>query len=232
MKAAFSALRRDFANALRAVPGAWRSLRWVLLATVPIGVIGAVGVAWIGDEAWAAAGSHPFGEEALAPGRWFSRYGELQWAPLFAGLLLWYAGYRWGRVRWREAAVAALLAAIMAGAAAALAKGALGRARPELNQPWEFVGPSLHSDTQAFPSGHTTHCVAFAGALVLLAPEVGVPALVIPALAAWGRLALHKHYPSDIAGGIYLGAVGSVIATMATLRNRKRVKPRYAAPDV
>lgn len=179
------------------------------------GFVAALLLAVFFDVSWGRRGDAPFGEWAMEPGRVLSRYLELHWVPLIAGLTLWGAGYAKRRVRWREAAVAALLAAALAGAIAAGAKGVIGRARPNLHEPYAFSCFSKKSDLQSFPSGHTTHCVAFAIVLIVLVPELTIPATLIPLAAIFGRLALHRHYPSDIVGGAALGGAGAWVAIVA-----------------
>ena len=180
------------------------------------------------DPAWARTGEAPFGTWAEPYGGEISHYAKPHLVPLAIAVILWVAGHALKRPVWRRAAVAATLAMLLVGLLANIPKWGLGRARPTSGEPYRFVGPNKAFETQSFPSGHTTHTVAFSGTLLLLAPEIGVPALALPVVTAWGRLAIHAHYPSDIAGGATLGALGALIAA-ETARRRARPGDRKAS---
>ena len=216
MKGALLALGRDLREVAVRLPRVFAGSRRRMLVVLVLGAVVTIAAAWLGDRFWAEAGRAPFGNGALPAARALSYYGELHWIPLFTAAVIWIAGRRTGRIEWRRAAVASLLAAVVAGLVAAMLKGLIGRARPDLETPFAFFGPNLRSDTQGFPSGHSTHSVAFAATLLMLVPELGIPALIIPAAVVWARLAMHKHYPSDIAGGATLGLIGAVWVAAAS----------------
>jgi membrane-associated phospholipid phosphatase len=116
--------------------------------------------------------------------------------------ILWWVDRRW----------AVALPVLMAGAGALqwLAKTAAGRARPNL-APW------------GFPSGHVLSLVVFFGLMIYLiatAPSrrrrwrmlaclvAAVPVVVV----AFSRLYLDKHWLSDLAGGLTIGAAYLLLA--------------------
>lgn len=62
----------------------------------------------------------------------------------------------------------------------------------------------------SFPSGHTAASFAATVALYLAGErKLWKPAFVLAALIAFSRLYLYVHYPTDILGGIVVGAVSA-----------------------
>ena len=89
-------------------------------------------------------------------------------------------------------------------------KALLGRERPE----WQNL---LHfHSTMSFPSGHASQTTALAGVLSVLAALylrrtnlrrlVHAVAVLLVLLAGADRVLLGRHYPSDVLGGVLLGA--------------------------
>ena len=77
---------------------------------------------------------------------------------------------------------------------------------------WEFVGASVESE-RSFPSGHTTTAFAAMGAIFLVwRKKYSWPALVFAALVGMTRLYLVVHYPTDVLGGIVVGAASALIS--------------------
>ena len=119
--------------------------------------------------------------------------------------ILWRLNRRW----------ALALPVLMAGAGALqwLAKAAAGRARPNL-APW------------GFPSGHVLSLVVFFGLMIYLIAMASrqrrrwrVLASLVAALpvvvVAFSRLYLDKHWLSDLAGGLTIGAAYLLLAIWA-----------------
>jgi undecaprenyl-diphosphatase len=116
--------------------------------------------------------------------------------------ILWRVNRRW----------AVALPVLMAGAGALqwLAKAASGRARPNL-APW------------GFPSGHVLSLVVFFGLMIYLIAMASsrrrrwrvlasVVAAVPVVVVAFSRLYLDKHWLSDLAGGLTIGAAYLLLA--------------------
>jgi YegS/Rv2252/BmrU family lipid kinase len=86
----------------------------------------------------------------------------------------------------------------------------VGRGRPVWQDPEYF----LHSN--AFPSGHSSSIAAYGGLVLVLVLMLvrragirrllGTLVLLVVALVAADRILLGRHYPSDVAGGLLLGA--------------------------
>ena len=85
-------------------------------------------------------------------------------------------------------------------------KPLIGRTRPFLYNPSIelLVAPPLDA---SFPSGHTAASFAVVAALKVSGNPLWKPALVWAVLIAFSRLYLYVHWPTDILGGIVLGAV-------------------------
>lgn len=65
----------------------------------------------------------------------------------------------------------------------------------------------------SFPSGHTAASFAFATVILLTAPKkYSVPTLVLATLIAFSRIYLGVHYPTDILGGIIIGALCGIVS--------------------
>lgn len=85
-------------------------------------------------------------------------------------------------------------------------KPMIGRVRPfAFNTGIELlVAPPLDA---SFPSGHTAASFAVVAALKVSGSPLWKPALVWAVLMAFSRLYLYVHWPTDVLGGIVLGAV-------------------------
>ncbi|MCM1439456.1 MAG: phosphatase PAP2 family protein [Roseburia sp.] len=95
-------------------------------------------------------------------------------------------------------------------------KLSVNRARPWQTYPdlglHEFhtsIGVREPTDS-SFPSGHTAALFAAAVALVMYYRVKGLPALGVALLVALSRIYLCMHYPSDVLGGMAIGAACGV----------------------
>lgn len=79
---------------------------------------------------------------------------------------------------------------------------------------WQFVGSPLETD-YSFPSGHTTGAMAAMTAFALgIRKPVAWFGLLYVVLMGLSRNYLMVHYPSDVLGGIIVGALAAVIAAI------------------
>jgi undecaprenyl-diphosphatase len=144
-----------------------------------------------------------------------SRLLDTPWKLLTAGLLGAFVLLRRGG----RAALFVLLAFAAALASTGLAKETFPRDRP-----------SAHASThpgRSYPSGHALQATALCGAAVLAlargAPERRRRPALLAATAAglamgWSRVALHRHWPSDVLGGLLVGL--AVVWALAVLLSR------------
>ncbi len=86
-----------------------------------------------------------------------------------------------------------------------LLKPLIGRGRPFLLRP-ELVLLVHPPGDASFPSGHTAASFAAVFALRASGSCLWIPACVLASAIAFSRLYLYVHWPTDILGGILLGA--------------------------
>ena len=113
-----------------------------------------------------------------------------------------------------ETACLSLLFAAVAGSGLAtdLVKWIVGRSRPgrfDIDGVLSFTPFASDSIFFSFPSGHATSVTAAALAAILFMRRfrwLGVALLAFAAVVAVSRIAVRAHFPSDVIGGIAIGA--------------------------
>lgn len=105
-------------------------------------------------------------------------------------------------------------------------KNAVNRPRPwteweEILNFYDSCGVRKPTDT-SFPSGHAASCFAAAVALVFRYKLKALPALIVALLVALSRIYLCIHYPSDVLGGVLIGAACGVIGHFVFLAIEKK----------
>lgn len=182
-------------------------------------------------ETWIQAHRNPFWQEVA---RQASHWGELQFAPLGALLIIALVGFFLKNPRLYWSALTGALAGVIAGILVNVFKGFFGRPRPSTDLAdgiyWFHWGWAHAS----FPSGHSTHCSAVAMAVSLLAPRAGIVLWAGGFFVMWSRWYSERHYLTDVWGGAGLGiAIGLTIgwATRAVLAERRERSRSMSAPE-
>jgi len=143
------------------------------------------------------------------------------WAGLVLLALLLVAGWLLGRPRPEAPRLTATAFLVGVGAVLALLANqvigpAVARTRP--CHALAHVEVLLHcASDSSFPSDHAMIAGAFAAGLLLLNRRIGLAALLLALLLAFARVYVGVHYPSDVAGGL---AIGAAIGTLVVLTLR------------
>jgi undecaprenyl-diphosphatase len=140
------------------------------------------------------------GHELAVVGSLVSRRG-VAWYAASAGLVAAGGRHRRAGGRHRRAGVDGAVAWQLATFGVGAIKRVVARRRPHLPG---AAGPATRSSSM--PSSHTASAVAYAVAAGLADPVTAPFAGAFAALVAWSRLAAVRHFPSDVAVGVVLGA--------------------------
>ena len=150
--------------------------------------------------------------------RWLSYWGSYQTGTVIVAALLWLAGRVRHHTRWQVAALACVLGASLAGIEVNVVRFTAGRARPNAKAPAGWYGPHFDQQYASFPSAHSATAFGTASALAVAMPPVGIPLLAVADGVAWSRLALGRHYPSDVWVGSWVGLLNGAVLGFAARR--------------
>ena len=106
-------------------------------------------------------------------------------------------------------------------------KPLIGRVRPFAYNPTVelLVAPPLDA---SFPSGHTAAAFAVVFALKASGSALWKPALIWAVLMAFSRLYLYVHCPTDVLGGMFLGAAMGWLGATLVQRGEAYLKYKKA----
>jgi undecaprenyl-diphosphatase len=256
------AFSRFFSVWTPGVPAAaWRHFRrsWPIWAGGLVTMI--VFAVWLDGPsvAWARAMPHP----VSATFEWMTRYGKSDWLLYPSGMLCivlllanWRCVSRRVAAAWTEIGILAGFGVVSiagAGISTNIIKQLVGRGRPihfDLNGAFDFLPFQFNYAQASFPSGHATTMGALAVIIMVIAPRLRIPALLLCALVAASRIFVGSHFPSDVVGGFLLGAaftwfyvlalaeagIGFARAPAGTIRARavamRRVWGRSRGPSI
>jgi undecaprenyl-diphosphatase len=111
----------------------------------------------------------------------------------------------------RHAVYEASWTAALAFSMSTIVAAVVARARPYLAIPGveAIVPPNIQAGS--FPSSHTAVAIGIAMALAFANVPIGVAAFIMALLVAFGRIAAGMHFPTDIIGGVAVGALAFII---------------------
>lgn len=224
--------------------------RRMLIGIVAIAFLVLVGSAALFLDAASVPWARGLPPEVATVFRHITRFGQSDWllipTGLFAILLLM---ADWRRVpplmRFAWAEIGALVgyfffAVAIAGLLTDLIKWVVGRSRPMLfaaDGILAFHPFSFGYAHASFPSGHATTVAAATVVIALISRRWAIPVAAAAATIAVSRVAVGAHYPSDVIGGVFIGAIyahGLAVwlagKRMAFRRDQAgRIRPRTAA---
>jgi len=106
---------------------------------------------------------------------------------------------------WQAKSVYVLFSVALASLFSFILKHIIDRVRPF--EAYDFLEKLSGGGSPSFPSGHTTAAFALSVGLILVYPKwyIIIPAILWAILAAYSRMSLGVHYPSDVLAGALLG---------------------------
>jgi membrane-associated phospholipid phosphatase len=135
-------------------------------------------------------------------------------APWIAGLIPVVAvliGIIWKNPKCRMFGYRVATAYVLSVIISNILKPLIARPRPFVTYP--FIQKLSSGGSGSFPSGHTSDVFAIATAVTLLYPtkRYWIPLFTWAAAVGYSRMDLGVHYPSDVLGGVAIGAGSAVI---------------------
>ncbi|HKJ94025.1 MAG TPA: phosphatase PAP2 family protein [Gammaproteobacteria bacterium] len=203
-------------------------LRWALWGWIAALAVNAVCVATFGDGVAVTelvVAVHGTVWHALLS--LFTDYGMYVFYALFIIVLL--VGWRRGDRRLRTLGWGYVLAQLSGSVLIVRSLKILtGHARPNALAPGaagsHWIGPTMDASYHSFPSGHTADLFTGAIFVAVLArnPALRVLGFALAALVAFSRVALDKHYPTDVLAGLVIAGVVSLCLLAYWVRPRLR----------
>jgi len=147
---------------------------------------------------------------------------------VLAGVFLLIGLLGWGlkRERLRELGIRGLVAMAGVGAVSQLLKHLVGRPRPRFAHADEFfLGPSLASGLDSFPSGHAINVFGATAVVAWFVPMLRVPLFLIAGLVGLSRVVRGSHFPTDVFAGAVLGVLIGSLAAAGFKRWRDEALP-------
>lgn len=212
--------KKDASAILR---GTWQVVKrrkWLLLAVYAALTVVVFGM-WPYDRALHERITENRPETLVKISNKFRRWGDFR-DTVTITLIVFTAGWIARRRAWRRAALAAFLAACIAGLLANVVRFTAGRPRPPENIPDRFYGPTMRYQMQSFPSGHSATSTANGIALLVALPAAGIAATMSAACVVWACLYSRVHYPTDVlAGGVTGVLFGVIVGKLARRMNQE-----------
>jgi membrane-associated phospholipid phosphatase len=119
-----------------------------------------------------------------------------------------------------EAGKTLCLGFLAAGGVTQILKHLIGRARPRVTDDLLFIGPTLRSGYDSFPSGHTAVAFCFAYILSTHFPRYRSMFYIIALIIGFERAEESAHFLSDILGGALVGLIAGKIVMKSFQKRR------------
>ncbi|MDX1531761.1 MAG: phosphatase PAP2 family protein [Rhodothermales bacterium] len=184
-------------------------------ALAALGVGGGIALFTLGDAELTEEAAEQYGGPAAPV---FDLTSELGGRPGLIGAAALFGGSLFtDDTRFQDAAFTSLEAGLYASFVTNMLKGAFGRVRPlDGGDPFDFEPFSGH---YSFPSGHTTLAFGLVVPWVVYYPgpvTYGLGAVAVGTAAA--RVALQKHWPTDVLAGAFIGSATGYLLARRHLR--------------
>ncbi len=153
--------------------------------------------------------------DAIKPAMGFISNG----ATLIASAFLLYLFGRYRNPGVREFGKSLVVSLVSAGLTVQVLKHLIGRARPRLTYDLMFIGPSLKSGYDSFPSGHTTLSFCFAYIVSQYYPRYRAAAYFFAVLVGLYRVDGLSHFPSDVLAGAIVGTLAAKLIYSSITRS-------------
>jgi membrane-associated phospholipid phosphatase len=144
---------------------------------------------------------------------WLSQYGDWPFL-LLAGILIVVMLFIYGRHELSRVFFVILIAGMLTGLSATIIRGTVGRTRPNSQVQQGFYGPYHNAHWTfgryqfgSFPSGHTATVMGLAAALSMWRRNFGTLFTLFAMAVGWSRLALGRHYFSDVVAATIWGGI-------------------------
>lgn len=128
-------------------------------------------------------------------------------ATLIAGSFLLYILFRRSNLRLSDAGKTLFAGLISSGILVQILKHLIGKSRPRITDNPFFIGPSLKSGFDSFPSGHATLAFSFACILTYHFPKYRAVFYAFAVITGFERFEDANHFLSDVLAGAFLGIV-------------------------
>lgn len=163
----------------------------------------------------------------------FSFWGDFLGFNVLIVVAMQVAGWSLRSRRLVRMAVASLVCAVLCGLCANVLRAVTGRPRPSTaravgSETWR--GPTASVQFHAFPSAHAA--TAFGGALpvMMTAPSIGTPLVLIATGVGWSRIQLNRHHLTDVMTSVFLALVISLPLSHWALRSPAAHRAAPSAP--
>jgi membrane-associated phospholipid phosphatase len=148
-------------------------------------------------------------------------------ATLIASAFLLYLIGRYKNPGLHEMGKSLLVGLISAGVMTQILKHLIGRARPRLTYDVVFIGPSIKSGYDSFPSGHSAVVFCLAYVVSHYHPRQGLIFYLFAFIVGLYRIDGLSHFPSDVFAGAVVGIlVGKLVLLKTTDSPALAERPR------